>query len=66
MSEDIILSIRGLTKRYAAGTEALKGLDKKDQKTLAKLLGQIEANLSAVVEDEVDDESAEEPIETAA
>ncbi len=27
MSEDIILSIRGLTKRYAAGTEALKGVD---------------------------------------
>lgn len=47
--------------------QALKGLDKKDQKTLAKLLARIETNLSAVVEDDEDDvQIAEELIETAA
>lgn len=46
--------------------EALKGLDKKDQKALAKLLGQIEANLSSVVEESDDEENVEEQIETAA
>lgn len=46
--------------------QALKGLDKKDQKALAKLLGQIEANLSSVVEESDDEENVEEQIETAA
>jgi DNA-binding MarR family transcriptional regulator len=36
--------------------QALKGLDKKDQKTLAKLLARIEANLSDSALAEVDDE----------
>ena len=36
--------------------QALKGLDKKDQKSLAKLLARIEANLSGDVIDDVDDE----------
>lgn len=40
---------------------ALKGLDKKDQKTLAKLLGRIEANLSsgAIALDEADEADVE-------
>lgn len=47
--------------------QALKGIDKKDQKTLAKLLKQIEVNLSAVVEEEDDEEEAvEAQVETAA
>lgn len=41
--------------------QALKGLDKKDQKTLAKLLSRIETNLSgAVVEDGAVDEDETE------
>ena len=36
--------------------QALKGLDKKDQKALSKLLGRIEANLSDAVTHEIDDE----------
>ena len=36
--------------------QALKGLDKKDQKTLAKLLSRIEANLSDNDADEIEDE----------
>lgn len=44
--------------------QALKGLDKKEQKTLLKLLGRIEANLSgtAIVEDaaDVEDEQSED------
>lgn len=36
--------------------QALKGLDKKEQKTLAKLLGRIEANLSGAEPVEPDDE----------
>lgn len=35
--------------------QALKGLDKKDQKTLAKLLGRVEANLSGVEIAEADE-----------
>jgi DNA-binding MarR family transcriptional regulator len=47
--------------------QALKGIDKKDQKALAKLLKQIEANLSAIVEEEDDEEEAvETTVETAA
>ena len=50
--------------------QALKGLDKKDQKTLAKLLGRVEANLTGVeiaeVEEAPDAEIAlEEPVEVA-
>lgn len=37
--------------------QALKGLDKKEQKTLTKLLARIEANLSDSGEIEVDDEA---------
>ena len=37
--------------------QALKGLDKKDQKTLSKLLARVEANLSGVEVVDVDDES---------
>lgn len=37
--------------------QALKGLDKKDQKTLAKLLSRIEANLSDAAVDTIDDEA---------
>ena len=37
--------------------QALKGLDKKDQKTLAKLLARIEANLSDAEAVDIDDES---------
>ena len=40
--------------------QALKGLDKKDQKALQKLLGRIEANLSNSAEPEVDDEAEAE------
>lgn len=40
--------------------QALKGLDKKDQKALAKLLARIEANLAAAGDLE-DDEAAEAP-----
>lgn len=36
--------------------QALKGLDKKEQKTLAKLLARIEANLSETAVAEIDDE----------
>lgn len=36
--------------------QALKGLDKKDQKTLAKLLARIEANLSGGQQVEIEDE----------
>lgn len=36
--------------------QALKGLDKKDQKALAKLLGRIEANLSGTVQLDIDDD----------
>ncbi len=36
--------------------QALKGLDKKEQKVLAKLLGRIEANLSDTVDVELDDD----------
>ena len=36
--------------------QALKGLDKKDQKALAKLLARIEANLSNSEVVEIDDE----------
>ena len=36
--------------------QALKGLDKKEQKVLAKLLGRIEANLSDAVDVELDDD----------
>ena len=36
--------------------QALKGLDKKDQKTLAKLLARVEANLSETATAEPDDE----------
>lgn len=61
---DAIRSIEKSLKKTEK--QALKGLDKKDQKTLAKLLGQIEANLSAIVEEEDDDEVVEEPIDTAA
>lgn len=39
---------------------ALKGLDKKDQKTLAKLLARVEANLSDADHIELDDEAADE------
>lgn len=39
--------------------QALKGLDKKDQKTLFKLLARVEANLSAVELDPVEDEADE-------
>ena len=37
--------------------QALKGLDKKDQKTLSKLLARVEANLSGVEVVDIDDES---------
>ena len=40
--------------------QALKGLDKKEQKTLSKLLGRIESNLSGLIEPENEDEAAEE------
>src|SRR5215510_9563331 len=36
--------------------QALKGLDKKDQKTLSKLLARVEANLSDAVPHELEDE----------
>ena len=36
--------------------QALKGLDKKDQKTLSKLLARVEANLSDAVNADADDE----------
>ena len=36
--------------------QALKGLDKKEQKTLAKLLQRVEANLSSSELVEIDDE----------
>lgn len=36
--------------------QALRGLDKKEQKTLSKLLAKIEANLSGAVVDDVDEE----------
>lgn len=39
--------------------QALKGLDKKDQKALAKLLAKIESNLGAIEVDAPDDESDE-------
>jgi DNA-binding MarR family transcriptional regulator len=38
-----------------AEKQALKGLDKKDQKALAKLLGRIESNLSEAVPDDFDE-----------
>ena len=37
--------------------QALKGLDKKEQKILAKLLARVEANLSSVVAIDVEDDS---------
>jgi DNA-binding MarR family transcriptional regulator len=37
--------------------QALRGLDKKDQKTLAKLLARVEANLSDTEAVDIDDES---------
>ncbi len=37
--------------------QALRGLDKKDQKTLSKLLGRIEANLSGLESPDLDEES---------
>ncbi|MCO6391867.1 MarR family transcriptional regulator [Aliihoeflea aestuarii] len=61
---DAIRSIEKSLKKTEK--QALKGLDKKDQKTLSKLLGQIEANLSAIVEDEEEDDAVEEQIDTAA
>lgn len=39
---------------------ALKGLDKKEQKALAKLLARIEGNLSLNVAAEIDDDAADE------
>ena len=38
--------------------QALKGLDKKDQKTLAKLLSRIETNLAGAAAPDIDDEPA--------
>ena len=40
---------------------ALKGLDKKDQKALAKLLARVEANLSDAEYVEMDDDVGDEP-----
>lgn len=40
--------------------QALKGLDKKEQKALAKLLARIEGNLSLNVAAEIDDDAADE------
>lgn len=59
---DAIRSIEKTLKKTEK--QALKGLDKKDQKALGKLLSRIEANLSEVVED-VDDVE-EEIVDTAA
>jgi DNA-binding MarR family transcriptional regulator len=39
--------------------QAMKGLDKKEQKALSKLLSRIESNLSGLVEPEEDDDLAE-------
>lgn len=40
--------------------QALKGLDKKEQKSLSKLLGRIEANLSGTLPAAVDEEDLDE------
>lgn len=37
--------------------QALRGLDKKEQKTLSKLLGRVEANLSGAEIDDADDDA---------
>lgn len=40
--------------------QALRGLDKKDQKALSKLLARIEANLSALAVDVIEDDEVED------
>jgi DNA-binding MarR family transcriptional regulator len=40
--------------------QAMRGLDKKDQKALAKLLLRIEANLSAIAVESVDEDESED------
>ena len=54
LNRDAIRSIEKSVRKTAK--QALKGLEKKDQKTLSKLLWRIEANLSDAVPHELEDE----------
>ena len=55
LGRDAIKSIEKSVRKTEK--QALKGLDKKEQKALAKLLGRIEANLSDTIDLELDDEA---------
>ena len=55
LGRDAIKSIEKSVRKTEK--QALKGLDKKEQKALAKLLGRIEANLSDAIDLELDDEA---------
>jgi DNA-binding MarR family transcriptional regulator len=58
LGRDAMRSIEKSVRRTEK--QALRGLDKKDQKVLAKLLSRIEANLSALAVDVVEDDEIED------